>query len=76
MLKIAPDAGTVTVSDVRVVKDNSGAYWASGLADATYGDPVTFFAKYSGGKWVDMGNSSDGVEAIDPRFPPEVQGSL
>jgi hypothetical protein len=76
MLKIAPDAGTVTVSDVRMAKDNSGVWWASGLADATYGDPVTFFGKYVGGKWVDMGNSSDGVEATDPKFPQEVQGSL
>lgn len=76
MLKLAPDAGDVNVSDVRVVKDNKGVYWASGLADATYGDPVTFYAKYVGGKWVDQGNSSDGVEATDPRFPQEVQGSL
>ena len=69
-------AGTVTISDVRVVKDNSGVYWASALADATYGDPVTFFGKYSGGKWLDMGNSSDGVESTDSKFPQEVQGSL
>jgi hypothetical protein len=76
MLQIAPDAGNVTISDVRLAKDNSGVYWASGLADATYGDPVTFFAKYVGGHWVDMGNSSDGVESTDPKFPQEVQGSL
>jgi hypothetical protein len=76
MLQLAPDAGDITISDVRVVKDNSGVWWASGLADATYGDPVTFFGKYVGGKWVDMGNSSDGVESTDPKFPQEVQGSL
>ncbi len=70
------DVGAVTVSDVRIAKDNSGVYWASGLADTTYGDPVTFFAKYVSGHWVDMGNSSDGVESTDPKFPPEVQGSL
>jgi hypothetical protein len=70
------DVGTISVSDVRVVKDNSGVYWASALADATYGDPVTFFGKYSGGKWIDMGNSSDGVESTDSKFPQEVQGSL
>jgi hypothetical protein len=76
MMKLAPDAGTITISDVRLAKDNSGVYWASGLADATYGDPVTFYAKYSGGRWVDEGNSSDGVDITDPKFPQEVQGTL
>jgi hypothetical protein len=89
MVKLVVDNGAsaatakdITVSDVRIAKDNSGVYWASGLADTTYGDPVTFYAKYVSGHWVDMGDSEDGSNggqgtvSTDSKFPQEVQGSL
>lgn len=70
-------AGTVTVTDVRVVPDNKGVYWGSALAEASSGgDSVSFYAKYVGGKWVGQGNSDQGVTPADSKFPAEVQGLL
>jgi hypothetical protein len=68
---------TLDIQDVRVVPDNSGVYWASGLAQPSAGDSVTFYAKYSGGKWVSEGDSNSVDDpAVDSRFPEEVRPYL
>ena len=67
---------TIEIQEVHVVPDNSGVYWASGLAQPSSNDSGWFFAKYSGGKWIDMGNSFDGVDPTNSRFPAEVRPYL